>query len=191
MDYSRLMLLEVPKYIQTDFFMVAQYDGFILDGAAFSQDFYNYDYIGAPWPSSAYPYFCVGNGGFSWRSRRMALAAAGMADFWNEIEPEDEFISRIARVALEARHGCRFAEVETAKRFSSELVLPEDSVFGFHGLIHMPLVYRNNLPFLIENLPERVFNGRVPLSMRIETMDPDRQAEFWTLYRARITAHNN
>jgi hypothetical protein len=189
-DYSRLMLLEVPKYIQTDFFMVAQYDGFILDGSAFSQDFYNFDYIGAPWPSSAYPYFRVGNGGFSWRSRRLALATAGMADFWNEIEPEDEFISRIARVALETRHGCRFADVETAKKFSSEIVLPAYSVFGFHGLIHLPLVYKNNLPFLIENLPARVFNGRVPLSMRIETMDADQQAEFWALYQARLASHN-
>lgn len=189
LDYSRLMLLEVPRHVTTDFFMVAQYDGFILDGAAFSQDFFNFDYIGAPWPVSAYPYLRVGNGGFSWRSRRLALAVADMAGFWNEREPEDEFISRIARVALEIRHGCRFADVETAERFSSELILPTESVFGFHGLIHMPLVYRNNLAFLMENLPERVFNGRVPLSARVGVLDADRQAEFWALYKSRLAAH--
>ena len=190
--YSQLMLSEVPRHIETDYFVVAQYDGFILDGAAFSQDFYSFDYIGAPWPEMAYPYFRVGNGGFSWRSRRLALAVADMINFWDMKEPEDIFISRIARVALEMRYGCKFADVELAKTFSSELIFSEKSVFGFHGLIHMPLVYRNNLSFLIENLPERVFNDdRVPLSMRVSAMDTNQQAEFWTLYRARLVAHNH
>jgi hypothetical protein len=189
-DYSRLMLLDVPKYIKTDFFLVVQYDGFILDGAAFSQDFLNCDYIGAPWPANAYEYFRVGNGGFSWRSRRLAMAAASMADFWNEIEPEDEFISRVARVALETRHKCHFADVAMAEKFSSELILSQKPVFGFHGLIHMPLIYRNNLSFLIENLPERVFNGRVPLAMRIGELSVEQQSEFLFLYGARVAAHN-
>ena len=118
------------------------------------------------------------------------MAAASMADFWNEIEPEDEFISRVARVALETRHKCHFADVAMAEKFSSELILSQKPVFGFHGLIHMPLIYRNNLSFLIENLPERVFNGRVPLAMRIGELSVEQQSEFLFLYGARVAAHN-
>jgi hypothetical protein len=191
LDYSKLMLFEVPKHIRTEFFIVVQYDGFILDGNSFSTSFYEFDYIGSPWPKSAYPYFRVGNGGFSWRSRRLALAAASMASFWNDLEPEDEFICRIARVALETRHGCLFADENTATGFASELILTNDPVFGFHGLIHMPVVYKDSLAYLIGNLPERVFNGRVPLHARVGMLDEPRQAEFWSLYRARLGAHQS
>jgi hypothetical protein len=188
-DYSRLMIREVPKHITTDYFIVIQYDGFILNGEGFSQDFFNFDYIGAPWPAKAYPYFQVGNGGFSWRSRRLALAVASIADFWSEQEPEDEFISRIARVALEKRHDCRFADIDTAERFSFELILPRDLVFGFHGLIHMPLVYKESLEFLLDNLPDRAFNGKVNLTGRVETLDADLQLEFWRLYKNRVAKY--
>lgn len=153
-DYNRIAISEVPQQLRTDFFVLAQFDGFVLDGSAFREEFYRFDYIGAVWPH--FPHFRVGNGGFCWRSRRLAEAVAGMAGFRREGEPEDVFIARIARVALEMRHGCVFADEATASRFSSEFFVSGQPTFGFHGLFHLPMVYRDSLEFLVEHLSERV-----------------------------------
>ncbi|MEY4765468.1 MAG: hypothetical protein RI907_2141 [Pseudomonadota bacterium] len=161
--YNTLMIKTVPHLVRTDHFVVAQFDGFVLHGQAFDPAFYECDYIGAVWPE--WPVFNVGNGGFSWRSRKLALAVAEMADFWRPGEPEDVFIARTLRVALESRHGCRFADVERAHAFSYEQLLPTKPTFGFHGLMHLPHVYRDQLDYLVANLPQRVIDKRLPLLM--------------------------
>ncbi len=190
-DYNHLMISVVPFHISTQFFMVAQFDGFILNGAAFLEEFYKYDYIGAPWPASAYPHFRVGNGGFSWRSKRLALAAASMASFRDAMDSEDAFIGRVIRVALENRHQCKFASENVASHFSYEMVMPPDSVFGFHGLMHLPIVYANNLPYLIHNLPPRVIENKLSvLSSRIGELDADSQKVFWEHYKLRLKTAN-
>jgi len=185
-DYNSLIITEVPRHLQTDFFIVAQYDGFILHPEAFSPDFYNFDYIGALWLN--YPYFRVGNGGFSWRSRKLATIVATMAEFRAQGEPEDVFIGRILRVALETRHGCRFADEETATRFSSENILYPVTGFGFHGLMNLPQVYRDDLPYLIKHLPERVLkqDGLRQLSFGVNTLDEARKAVFWECVNQRL-----
>ena len=186
-DYNNLMISTVPFHVETEFFIVAQFDGFILNGAAFSAEFYDFDYIGAPWPSTAYEHFRVGNGGFSWRSRRLAVAAAGMAGFRDPTDSEDAFIGRVLRVALENRHQCRFPDEDTARRFSYEMELPTGPVFGFHGLMHLPLIYRNNLTYLFDHLPTRVIEQkRSVLASRINELDEGSISLFWDLYRARL-----
>lgn len=49
-DYSRLMIKELGKHVDTDHFMVIQYDGMPTDATKWNNDFLKYDYIGAPWP---------------------------------------------------------------------------------------------------------------------------------------------
>ena len=186
-DYNILILKVVPFYVNTEFFIVAQFDGFILNGAAFTSEFYNYDYIGAPWPIAAYPHFRVGNGGFSWRSRKLALAAASLADFRLPPESEDAFIGRVLRIALEDRFQCQFPGEEIASCFSFEMLLPSGPVFGFHGLMHLPIVYSNNLPYLIENLPSRaILHKKDVLASRITELSDDAQDLYWSLYHNRI-----
>jgi hypothetical protein len=188
--YNDLMISTVPFYVQTDFFIVAQFDGFILDGAAFLNDFYDYDYIGAPWPQAAYSHFRVGNGGFSWRSKRLAVAAAGMASFRDSMDSEDAFIGRVIRVALETRHQCRFPDAEFAARFSYEMLLPDGPVFGFHGLMHLPIIYQNNLAYLFQNLPIRSIQNKLNvLSTRFDELDPENQRIFREQYNIRLISN--
>jgi len=183
--YNQLMLSVVPHLVQTDFFVVAQFDGFAVNGSAFSEAFYDFDYIGAVWPE--WPVFNVGNGGFSWRSKKLALAVADMAGFWQPGEPEDVFIARTLRVALESRHGCRFADVETASRFAYEQVLPTTATFGFHGLMHLPVIYQDQLPYLVDHLPERVLKGRLPLLLASGLMmDSVKRAQLAQLCEQRL-----
>lgn len=147
-DYNRLIVQRLAEDLQAEHALVVQYDGFVLNPGEFSPHFRHYDYIGAPWPHL--PDTPVGNGGFSWRSRRLVEAAASLP-YDGEREPEDLFICRSQRAALEAKH-LRFAPAAIAAHFSVESVPVPWPTFGFHGVFHLPLVYREQLDVLIAGL---------------------------------------
>lgn len=129
-DYSRFMVKTLADHIDTDFVLVVQYDGYVLNGRNWSRDFLRYDYIGAPWTRGD-----VGNGGFSLRSRKLlhALRDRRVVD----LVPEDVAICVTYRGPLEAEYGIRFAPAELASRFSFETLPPPVPTFGFHGITHM------------------------------------------------------
>jgi hypothetical protein len=132
-DYSRFMIKELLAYVATPFALVIQYDGYVLNGALWSQEFQRYDYVGARWP--VHDGLDVGNGGFSLRSRRLleALQDPEIAP----LAPEDRAICRAYRALLERRHGIRFAPAAVADRFSFEALAPVAPTFGFHGVAHL------------------------------------------------------
>jgi len=135
--YSRFVMKELDRHIDTDFALLVQYDGYILNARCWSDEFLEYDYIGARWPAE--DWITVGNGGFSLRSKRLLRALQDP-----EIEPahpEDIAICRTHRERLEDRHGIRFAPEEVAARFSFETVPSDGPTLGFHGLGHLVNLY--------------------------------------------------
>ncbi len=129
-EYSRFILHELASHLATDFVLVVQWDGFVLDPGAWRAAFLDYDFIGAPWHWMP-PHLAVGNGGFSLRSRRLLHA---MRDPDMVIHhPEDVCIGQTNRQRLEQRHQIRFAPVELASTFSYETLDPPSRTFGFHG----------------------------------------------------------
>lgn len=133
-DYSDWMMKELGKQeIHTSHILVIQHDGYILDGEMWTDEFLNYDYIGAPWLES--DGFNVGNGGCSLRSFKLHMALAH-DDLIMGIQPEDVGICRIYRDYLEQKEGFKWAPDTLAHRFSYELHEPKDKTFGFHGKFH-------------------------------------------------------
>lgn len=134
-DYSRFMIKQLYKYINTEFVLVIQHDGYVLNGDAFPQDLYLYDYCGALWLEK--DNLNNGNGGFSWRSKKL-LDAIGTDDNISVLTPEDVSICRIYRRYLEQTYGLAWAADYIAERFSFELQEPRRITFGFHGYHHKP-----------------------------------------------------
>ena len=64
--YSKFCIREMHKYVNTTHALICQYDGFVLSGQAWTDEFLNWDYIGAPFQ----PTGIIGNGGFSLRSKK-------------------------------------------------------------------------------------------------------------------------
>src|SRR6201996_5804107 len=129
LDYSRFMLQDLHRHIETSHVLVVQWDGFVLNPAAWENEFLKYDYIGSPWPKgfkvsdpwdnpSDGPYR-VGNGGFSLRSKRLheEVSRLGAEGRFTRINPEDMVIGIDQAEALKER-GLKFAPVEVAARFS-------------------------------------------------------------------------
>lgn len=137
--YSDFMIYDFHKYINKEFVLSAQWDGFIRDISLWDDEFLQYDYIGAPWPASIlYPgvpeHFNVGNGGFSLRSKRlMEFMATDKNLTYHHLE--DVMICQLNRAYLEM-HGFKFAPLEVAKKFSWECG-PEHPSFGVHQRIKL------------------------------------------------------
>lgn len=139
-DYSRFVMKDLHKYIQTPYVLIVQWDGFILDARRWTNEYLAYDYIGARWKSFN-DEANVGNGGFSLRSRRLLQATAD-AEI-TQVHPEDVHLCRTYRPLLQQRYGISYAPQALADRFSVEWVASSAELsdpvltFGFHSLYRM------------------------------------------------------
>lgn len=147
--YSRFIVAELYRYVDTSHCLVVQADGFVLNAHLWRDVFLDYDYIGAPWPESmplqsgSGTFFLgknrVGNGGFSLRSRKLLNLTSQMKfDALDlPVKSEDLLICHYGYDALTAK-GVRFAPPEIAAGFSIEsrqnlYGQTIKTVFGFHG----------------------------------------------------------
>lgn len=135
-EYSEFCLKKLAGYIESDFMLTIHADGFVINPHLWSDTFFDYDYIGAPWPPDA-PWCTksrVGNGGFSLRSRKFMKIAS---DLEKTFRHEDILVTNLCHdIFIDA--GCRYAPVEVAMKFALEAKIPEckyslDNCFGFHG----------------------------------------------------------
>lgn len=132
-------------FIETEFCLVVQDDGWVLNGGNMREDHYSFDYIGAPCHAAivkdqyvtgfrwigCQSATVIQNGGFSLRSRRFleAPATLGMAycpHFHEPLTNEDIQLAGIMRPQLESA-GLKFAPLPLAREFAIEYLAP-----GFH-----------------------------------------------------------
>lgn len=161
-EYNYYMLYELYKHVNTDYVLNVQDHAFIINPDSWMDEFYNYDYIGAPWPIRDRAYITpfgehqrVGNGGFSLRSKKLLevplhtsipFKVAEQPNFYKMFGCSNT--NEDGNIAVHNKHlfekcGCKIAPIEIAKYFSYESPLPEN-----HGII--PFGFHNNLPHNIE-----------------------------------------
>ena len=162
--YSRVVFKELAPHIETDHFMVVQYDGMPIDPKFWNDEYLKYDYIGAPWPWGA-ANRRVGNGGFSIRSRKLAELCADPKLVFNPTGHgdnnymEDLHICVMYADYLESQ-GIKYAPVELAKQFSAEIPGGRFDTFGFHGTLCLPYYLNDDhMEFYISNMSERQFRS--------------------------------
>ncbi len=160
-DYNNFMIYNLADYIDSDFVLVVQYDGYVLRPEKWNDIFLNYDYIGAPWRKGAYfssdgINIRVGNGGFSLRSKKLLKIFNDFKiNFVNKNinnYNEDGVICVYCRKELES-FGIKFAPVSIASMFSREEYL-KDSVldsFGFH-------CYKSDFNSKFKNVIKKLLN---------------------------------
>lgn len=150
-DYCHFCLYELPNYIETEYCLTFQWDGFVINSNLWTEEFYNYDYIGAPWLGNMNNN--VGNGGFSLRSQKFLQSAKTLSynskiQFQSHIPagelvtPEDWFVCNYEYQTMQ-NLGVKFADINLAYRFSVEHPsifkffnrqdISTYNSFGFHG----------------------------------------------------------
>lgn len=147
--YNEFVAMKLWQYIGTDYVLLVQNDGYILNAKKWNDDWFKYDYIGSAWPvpseddkttyrTPSGRLIRVGNGGFSLRSRRLLRAPTILGleftDMGTGFPHEDGMICVHYREELE-KAGIKYAPLEEAVKFSKELPIPElvdKDTFGFH-----------------------------------------------------------
>ena len=143
-DWNVFILNRLHLCINTEFVLLIQADGFVLNPDKWDESFLDYDYIGAPWPDQhddtrVTGDVRVGNGGFSLRSKRLLESASEInsPDRHRELEKwNEDWYYCVQKRKLFEESGIKFAPLEVAKYFAHELPCEEIQgivPFGFHG----------------------------------------------------------
>ena len=122
--YSEFMIRQLNVYVDTEFVLVIQYDGFVLNPSQWMSEFLEYDYIGAPTK------WGIGNGGFSLRSKKLLKILSEDTSI-EIVHPEDYSICRTYKSYLQEKN-IKFATPEIAHQFSIENSIWETQ-FGYHN----------------------------------------------------------
>ena len=135
-EYNYFIVKHLYKYIDTAFVLIVQADGYVRNWKAWSNEFFNYDYIGAKWWYK--DKYNVGNGGFSLRSARLQKILAEDENITKTF-PEDHQICRTYGRYLTEKYNIKFAPESVADKFSIEGYKQKNvkysGQFGFHGEI--------------------------------------------------------
>jgi hypothetical protein len=161
--YNQLCIKGLSGKFKTEFVMVVQYDGMAVKKDYWDDSYFNYDYIGAPWPDRftwIKPEEKVGNGGFSMRSAKLIEALKDdnirLHDNHPRFKNEDAAICMGYHEYLKRKHGITYAPYGLANRFSHEWCNPTGKTLGFHGIWNVPLFFNEDRVIeYIEQIPKR------------------------------------
>lgn len=145
--WNEFVIKSVHKYIETSHYLFVDTDGFVINPHLWTDEFLDYDYIGAPF--YLHPHILnssliddhvkkknhqdinlVGNGGFTLRSKKLTLETPNCPD--TRYTPEDVYIS-VNNFDYFTQKGLKFCPKELADRFSQNEMHSLTNTFGFHG----------------------------------------------------------
>ncbi len=147
-EYSLFVIYDLYQFIPTEFALIVQNDGWVLNGKNWINDFFEYDYIGAPihfarvkrceeekfiknfnWTqylnNPNYIIDIVMNGGFSLRSKRLLKTPSDIRLPFeeNNSKQEDVQLCLFMKKQLE-KNDIKFAPLNLAKKFAFEYLTP-------------------------------------------------------------------
>ena len=155
--YNAFMLKQLVHHVDTSHVLSVHPDGYVLNPNRWDSAWMDFDYVGAPWPTRIYypqgglyldPPNRVGNSGFCLRSRRLLeLVEPVDLSTMRFVSHADDAVTCILLYNYLTQKGIRFADLESAARFSIET--PDacfgqtlETVFGFHGKHYLAEVQR-------------------------------------------------
>jgi hypothetical protein len=168
-EYNYYCIYMLHKHVHTEFALLIQYDSSVIHGNKWRKEFFDYDYIGAPWPltHNAYKdpfgnFQRVGNGGFSLRSKKLLEVPNKIDIPWKVAENSfyenfgTSYLSEDGNIGVHNRHlfeeeGCQFAPIEVAAHFAYESSIPEN--IGIK-----PFGYHKNNPWRLRNRTRRILS---------------------------------
>lgn len=127
----------INDFFDTEFVLHIETDGYPVNPHLWQDKFLQFDYVGAPWPTTYTQNNRVGNGGCSLRSKRFTQwCSDNRNEYVNGMSSDIWFCQYMYP---ENRHVLKYADLETAIQFSFELPVMEfpewtwEQSFAFHG----------------------------------------------------------
>jgi len=134
-DWCKYVVYDLYRHVSTDYVLLIHADGFVVNPGSWRYDFLKYDYIGAPWPlpTDSFSYrddfgnLCRVGNSVSLRSLKLLKTPNELEMPWlpfHGFYNEDGFLCVKHKKLLEDS-GLVFANLEVAKYFSHESMIPE------------------------------------------------------------------
>jgi hypothetical protein len=144
-EYNKWCLHELNDYVNTDYCLSFQDDGFPINPELWDDIFFNYDYVGAPCKTTdgiLYAEEQIGGGGFTLRSKKLLEYTKTIE--YDYSTNEDTIISLIKRNEI-VNLGMKICPHNIARKFVVQNPLDEnhtiETSFGFHSrVVHMAVV---------------------------------------------------
>jgi hypothetical protein len=147
-EWNYNIIYNLPKHIDTEFCILIHDNGFIVNPELWRDEFLNYDYIGAPWPlpNDDFSYKDI-NGNVIRQGNSVSLRSKKLLDIPLKLnlewKPFHGFTNEDGFICVNYRHkyieeGCKFADIDVAKYFSHESMIPEIKgikPFAFHNYL--------------------------------------------------------
>ena len=154
-NYSFYMAKILPQHLESDYILVVQYDSGIINTDAWTDEFLEYEYIGAPWKELNHlrDFFGhtvrVGNGGFSLRSVRLQHTISQLMYPYPFPYPTQDFYKEDVHMVCKLRHvledrGIKFGNLYIANKFAAETGLKDKNKlpFGAHGTLYDEIIIK-------------------------------------------------
>ena len=145
--WNEYMVYHLTDHVDTDYAILVHADGYIIRPDLWDDKWFDYDFIGAPFPLPRDDFSYrdihgviqrVGNS-VSLRSKKLMDLPSKLNMPWKSFHGffnEDGYITVNMRHVFE-ENGCKFAPLEEAVHFSKEHEIPENKdlpAFAFHAL---------------------------------------------------------
>lgn len=145
-DWGKFIIFDLHVFIKTKYIILIHHDGFIINPDKWMNEFFEYDFVGAPWPApnNLTDYrtkngkiIRVGNS-VSLRSKKILELPSQLGVMWpsqnKAVIHEDGFLCVEIRDLLE-KNGIKYAPLNLACKFSREIGIVENEKikpFMFH-----------------------------------------------------------
>ena len=145
-EWNYNVIYNLPNNIETEFCILIHDNGFIVNPESWRDEFLEYDYIGAPWPipQDNFSYRDINNNLIR-QGNSVSLRSKKLLDVPNKLNLEwrafHGYTNEDGFICVNYRHkyieeGCKFADLDVAKYFSHESMIPEIQgiePFAFHN----------------------------------------------------------
>ena len=186
-EYSRFVAKELGGRIRTPHALIIQWDAFVVNPSAWSDEFLAFDHVAAM-PGTFGQEGGPGAGGIALMSQRLLNALrdpriAGVTD-------EYKAIRQTYRPLLEREFGLRYAPPAIADRFAFGASHPVGRPFGFQGLFNMWMFFQpQDLNAFIAMASPAILASPAALSLGINLRELGRSDEAKAVLRAIVGAH--
>jgi hypothetical protein len=147
-EWNYNIIYNLSKHVNTEFCILIHDNGFVVNPDSWKDEFLNYDYIGAPWPmpTDNFSYRDI-NGNIIRQGNSVSLRSKKLLDIPIKLKLEWKpfygYTNEDGFICVNYRHkyleeGCKFADIDVAKYFSHESMIPEIQgikPFAFHNYL--------------------------------------------------------
>lgn len=154
-DYNKWCLHNMSDYVTTDYALSFQDDGWPLNPELWSDEFLEYDYVGAPIGKDQnnilfHPEDRIGGGGFTLRSKKLMefTKTIPYPDKYGKCNNEDTIIAMEYRKDI-MELGMRICPHHISRKFVVQMPVDDEhnlyTSFGFHGRIDQNMVISDSI----------------------------------------------